>query len=149
MSEVRRADRYEAGEEFQPLEFLVTPDFNRQFLEAIEDFHPRYLRATDDGPPIVHPALLINQSNVTRSPSFYLPPGMAAVHAREETHFLSPARVGRSLRVSWRVVDVYEKRGRPYQVKQVQIVDDNGTEILRRTITDTFIMGPEREARQP
>ncbi len=149
MSQKRRADRYGVAEVFEALEFLVTPDFNRQFLEAVEDLHPRYLHDTEDGPPIVHPALLINQSNVTRSPSFHLPPGMAAVHAREEIQFLSPARVGKSLRVSWRVTDIYEKRGRPYQVKQATIVDENGTEILRRTITDTFINASDREARQP
>jgi hypothetical protein len=146
MAEKKRADQYAVGEEFDSLDLLVTDDFNRQFLEAVEDLHPRYIQHTEDGPPIVHPALLVNQSNVTRSPSFYLPPGMAAVHAKEEVRYINPARIGRILHVHWKVVDVYEKRGRPYQVKEMVMVDDDGTEILHRMITDTFIQGSDRRA---
>ena len=141
MAERKRADQVGVGEEFEPYEYRVTPEFNQQYLEAEEDHHPRYFEETDFGPPIVHPGLFINHSNVTRSPSFYLPPGMAAVHAKEEIEFLNPGRVGKKFRVTWKVVDVYEKRGRPYQVKEVLIVDEDGLEILRRRITDTYIEG--------
>jgi acyl dehydratase len=141
MSEKKRADQVTSGEEFEPYEFQVTPEFNQQYLEAIEDYHPRYLKDTDFGPPAVHPALLVAQSNVTRSPSFYLPSGMAAVHAKEEVEYLNPARVGKKIKVSWKVVAIYEKRGRPYQVKEALIVDEDGTEILKRRITDTYIAG--------
>ncbi len=143
MTAKKRADHVRVGEEFEPLEFCVTPEFNQQYLEAVEDYHSRYLKETEGGPPTVHPALLINYSNVTRSPSFYLPPGMAAVHAKEEVEFLSTGRVEKTFRVCWKVVDVYEKRGRPYQVKETLIVDEDGIEILRRRITDTYITGKE------
>jgi acyl dehydratase len=141
MEEKKRADQVEIGEEFEPYEFCVTPEFNEQYLEAVEDHHPRYTGETREKPPIVHPGLLINHSNVTRSPSFYLPSGMAAVHAKEEVEFLNPARVGKMLRVQWKVVDTFEKRGRPYQVKEVSIVDEDGLEVLRRRITDTYLTG--------
>ena len=143
MSEGKRADHVGIGEEFEPYEFRVTHEFNLQFLEAIQDQSPKYLRVTTSGPPIVHPALLINQSNVTRSPSFRLPPGMAAVHAKEEVQYLNPGRVGKTFRVTWKVVDVYERRGRLYQVKDVSIIDDDGVDILRRKIIDTYIAGEE------
>ena len=141
MTEKKRADQVGVGEEFEPYEFCVTPEFNQQYLEAVEDYHPRYLQETDLGPPIVHPALLIVQSNVTRSPSFHLPPGMAAVHAKEQIEYINPGRVGKTFRVHWKVVDVYEKRGRPYQVKEALIVDEDGVEILRRRFADTYIAG--------
>lgn len=143
MAEKKRADQLEVGQEFTPLELRVTPEFNQQYLEAVEDFHPRYLQETDFGPPIVHPALLIVQSNVTRSPSFHLPPGMAAVHAKEEVEYLNPGRVGKTFTIYWKVVDTYEKRGRPYQVKDTLIIDEDGVEILRRKIIDTYIGGKE------
>jgi hypothetical protein len=141
MPEKNRADQVASGEEFEPYEFQVTTEFNQQYLEAIEDYHPRYLKDTDFGPPAVHPALLIAQSNVTRSPSFYLPYGMAAVHAKEEVEYLNPGRVGKKFKVSWKVVAIYEKRGRPYQVKEALIIDEDGVEILKRRITDTYITG--------
>jgi len=143
MIEKKRADQVGVGENFETYEFRVTPEFNQQYLEAVEDHHPRYLRETDDGAPIVHPALLINHSNVTRSPSFYLPPGVTAVHAKEEVHFLNLGRVGKTFRVHWKVIDTYEKRGRPYQVKEALVVDEDDVEILRRQITDTYIAGKE------
>lgn len=126
----------EAGEEFDTLEFCVTPSFNQQYLEAVEDYHPRYLE-------IVHPALLINYSNVTRSPSFRLPPGVAAVHTHEEIEYINPGRVGNTFRASWKVVDVYKRRGRLYQVKEALVVDQDGVKIIKRRITDTYVSGQE------
>lgn len=143
MAEKKRADQLGVGEEFEPYEFHVTPEFNRVYIEAVEDYHPRYLQATDLGPPVVHPALLVVQSNVTRSPSFHLPPGMAAVHSKEKVEYLNWGRVGKTFKVYWKVIETYEKRGRPYQVKDALIVDEDGMEILRRKIIDTYIAGEE------
>ena len=137
----KRADQVGVGEEFEPYEFYVSPEFNQQYLEAVEDYHPRYIRETEAGLAIVHPGLLINHSNVTRSPSFHLLSGMAAIHTHEEIAYLNPGRVGKSFRVNWKVVDTYTKRDRLYQVKEVSIVDEDGTKILRRRITDTYISG--------
>jgi len=86
------------GYEYTPLEFLVTPELNQQYLYAEEEFHVRYVQETEIGPAIVHPALILNMSNDSRSPSFYLPPGVSGLHARDEAFFYNPARVGRSLK---------------------------------------------------
>jgi hypothetical protein len=120
------------GHEFEPLEFVVTPELNQQYLYAEEDFSPIYLEATSEGPPIVHPGLLLNMSNDSRSPSFSLPPGMAGLHARDETFFYNPARVGKRLRVTWKVVDTYEKRGRPYKIVECSVRDEDGVKIMNR-----------------
>jgi len=143
MTEKKRSDQLEVGEEFEPYEFLVTPAFNKQYLEAEEDYHPRYLHDTELGPPVVHPSLLINHSNFTRSPSFYLPPRMAAVHAKDEVEFLSPGRVGKTFRVTWKVIEIYERRGRQYQVSEILISDEDGIEIMRRRLNATYISGGE------
>ena len=122
-------------EEFEPLELVVTPELNQQFLYGEEDYHPRYI---EEGKSFVHPGLLLNMSNNTRSPSFYLPLGWAEIHAVEDTEYLNPARVGKKLRVTWRVVDAYQKRGRPWHVLDILMVDEDGVEILRRKMTNTF-----------
>jgi hypothetical protein len=126
------------GEEFQPLEFIVTPELNQQFLYGEEDYHPRYYEEVESGPPWVHPGLLLNMSNNTRSPSFHLPPGWAEIHAAEETEYFNPARVGKQLRITWEVVEAFEKRGRPWHVLDILIVDEDGVRILRRKMTNTF-----------
>jgi acyl dehydratase len=126
-----QSSKQEPFEPFEPFEFHVTPEFNEQYLFAAEDYHPRYL-ATDSGPPMVHPGLLLNQSNVTRSPSFSLRGWMAGIHAAEEVEFINPAKVGKRFKVTWKVLDEYEKRGRRYTVFEALIVDEDGLEILRR-----------------
>ena len=107
MSKTKAAHQMMIGEEFEALEFFVTPEMNQQYLYAEEDFHPRYIDASPQGPPLVHPGLLYNMSNNTRSPSFYLPAGWSEVHAAEETEFFNPARVGTKIRVPWKVSQVW------------------------------------------
>ncbi|MFC2056726.1 hypothetical protein ACFLTO_04055 [Chloroflexota bacterium] len=129
------------GEEFESLAFTVTPEFNQQYLDAVEDYHPRYLQETEGGQPMVHPALLVNYSNIPKTPSFNLQPGTAAIHTHEEIEFLNPGTVGKTFYVRWKVVDIYEKRGRTYQVKEVTVTDEDGLKILRRRMTDTYFSG--------
>ncbi|MBM4278154.1 MAG: MaoC family dehydratase [Deltaproteobacteria bacterium] len=138
MAEKKSAYLLKVGEEFEPLEFIVTPELNQQYLYAEEDFHPRYIETTRNGPGFVHPGILFNMSNNTRSPSFFLPPGWGEIHAGEETEFLNPARVGKKIRVTWEVIDTYEKKGRPWHVLDILIVDEDGIQIMRRKMTNTF-----------
>jgi hypothetical protein len=138
MAENKSAHLMQVGEEFEPLTFTVTPELNQQYLYAEEDYHSRYIDHTEAGHPIVHPGLLLNMSNNTRSPSFYLPPEWAEIHASEDTTYLNPARVGKELRVTWKVVDAYTKKGRYWHVLDILIVDEDGMEILRRRMTNTF-----------
>ena len=139
MAEIKSAHLMQVGEGFEPLEFTVTPELNQQYLYAEEDYNTRYIEETESGPPQVHPGLLLNMSNNTRSPSFTLPPGWAEIHAAEDTEYLNPARVGTKLRVTWKVMEAYEKRGRPWHVLDILIVDEDGVEILRRRMTNTFV----------
>ena len=141
MAERKSADQLGIGEEFEPYQFRVTPEFNRQYLEAVDDYHKRYLGETEFGSPVVHPALFLNYSSITRSPSFYLPRGMAAVVAKDEIEYLNPGRVGKSFRISWKVVGTYTKRGRPYQVTEIWVVDDDGIRIMRRRMNCTYMVG--------
>jgi hypothetical protein len=132
MSERKERSQFSDRDGFEPYTFQVTRELNEQYLYAVQDYHPRYLEETDLGPPLVHPSLLLNQSNLTRSPSFGLKAGMAGVHAKEEVEFLNPGRVGKKFRVTWRVVEEYEKRDKLYTVIEALIVDEDGREIMRR-----------------
>ena len=118
--------------ELEPLEYVVTPELNQQYLYSEEDFHLRYIEETESGPPIVHPALIFNMSNSTRSPSYQVPSGQAGFHSRDETFFCNPARVGKRIKVTWKLVGSYEKRGRPYSVNEILITNEDGLEIMRR-----------------
>ena len=133
----------DVGDEQAPLAFTVSSELNQQYLFAVEDYHPRYWSSGEWGEPIVHPSILMNMSNRTRSPSFKLPPGWSSIHARDETEFHSPARVGETLTVHWKVVERYERRERPYQALEVRITRPSGSLALRR-IAHSTVSRPEK-----
>ena len=101
-SEPKYAHEMEEGDEYEPLEFTITPEINQQFLFALEDFDPQYVDGDEAGAALVHPVLLLHMSARTRSPSFRLAPDSGSIFAREHVEFLNPARVGQRLRASWR-----------------------------------------------
>ena len=139
MAAPQRTDRLIAGEELAPFTFQVTEEFNENYLHAVEDFHPRYMVGEGGNAPVIHAGLLFNFSNLTRSPSFSLPAGVAAIHTHEEATFYEPAPVGSTITVSWKIVDTYEKRERLYQVVEALITTDTGTKVLRRVSTNIYM----------
>ncbi len=139
MGTPQRTDRLAAGDELAPFTFEVTEEFNENYLHAVEDFHPRYMTGEGDEPPIIHAGLLFNFSNLTRSPSFSLPAGIAAIHTHEEATFFAPAPVGSTLTVSWKITDTFEKRGRLYQVVEALITTADGKQVLRRVSTNIYM----------
>jgi acyl dehydratase len=123
------------------MDFVVDAEMNGVYLDALEGHHLRYLRASGGRPPVVHPGLLLNQSNITKSPTYLVGADEAHIHAREETEFLNPAFVGTRLHVAWTTADRYERRGRPYLVTTVLIRDEDGRDILRRRMWNTKSTG--------
>ncbi|MFC2015075.1 MaoC family dehydratase [Chloroflexota bacterium] len=129
----------------EPLEYLISSELNQQFLYAEEDFNPFYIEEFSNGSPIVHPALILNWSNDTRSPSYKAPSLQsgqsmwATIHTRDETFFCNPASVGKKLKVTWNTIGSYEKRGRPYFIKETLVVDEDEVEIIKRLYYTTEI----------
>jgi len=134
------AHELKAGDQYEPLEFLVTPDLNQQFLYSVEDYNPIYLEGRDGKPPLVHPVLLMHMSPRTRSPSYRQAAGMGSAFARDRSRYLNPGYVGSRFRVTWTVTDTYEQRGKIYQDYVALVQDAGGTDILRRELASTFFM---------
>lgn len=136
----RYAHEMRAGEDYAPLEFSVTSELNQQFLYALEDFGAAYLRSPDGEPAIIHPVILLHMSARTRSPSFVLAPNMGSVFASDRVDFCNVARVGDQLRVSWKIRDVYERRGKLYQALSTEIRNSSDEQILTREAHSVFFM---------
>lgn len=138
---MRTIDAFEAGDELAPYELHVSRELNLRYVHALEDEHPRYVEGNPGKAPWVHPGLLLNHSNPTRSASHVLPDGMANIHAKDEVEFFRPGRVGETFRIYWKVVEKYEKRGRNYMIFECRVVGEDGAEVLRRRMTSTFSRG--------
>lgn len=139
MAEKKSSHLLKVGEEMEPLMFKITSDLNDQYLYAEQDYHPRYWDKSESGAPLAHPSLLLNWSNSTRSPSFYLPAGVAGVHAGETAEFFSPAKVGDTITVRWKVTAMFEKRGRLWHEMECLATNQDGTKILRRVSSSAFM----------
>ena len=138
MTQEKFAHELKAGDEYAPLEFVVTPDLNQQFLYAVEDFNPLFLEGRDGRPPLVHPVLLMHMSPRTRSSSYRQAPGMGSAFARDRSTYLNPGYVGSKFRVTWTISNTYEQRGKIYQDYVALVRDEHGTDILRRELSSTF-----------
>jgi acyl dehydratase len=73
-----------------------------------EQYSMVYIESEEPHGALVCPALLLQLSANTKSPSFQLAPGTGSILAEATTRFHAPARVGRRLRVSWRATSVRE-----------------------------------------
>ena len=130
-------DKLKVGDSLEPLRFKVTQELNKQILESLDCRDKRYRE-------IVHPALLVGFSNITRSPSYRLEVGVAAMHTHDEIEFLNEAKVGETLSVTWIVTHIYHRRNKEwkdteYQAVEAMIVNESNVEIIRRRITDIFL----------
>ena len=148
MTTRKYAHEMAVGDRYAALEFQVTASMNEQFLFALQDYDARYWLETADGPPIVHPVLLLQMSPRTRSPSWNPAPGMGSVLGREHTEFVTPGRVGQTFHVAWEVLEVYERRGRPYHNTETVITNSDGAVIMRRQLHSTFFMRDGKRAKE-
>jgi len=126
---------YEAlqvGEEFVSDEHLVTPEDVETYAYAVEDHHPWFSGASPFGGPIAHPTLLGNQALRLRHGRYIV---RAGLHAKMEFEFLEPIRPGVRVRSRGRVIDKYERRGKPYMVTEFSTADEQGTVLVRGRFT--------------
>ena len=133
-------DRLRPGDKLAPLELELTSEFNESIVQSVGAEVSRYI-GNSDQPGIVHPALLIVFSNLTRSPSFRLPQHCAAIQTHDDVQLERLARTGDSVTISWQVVEMYTRRGRQYQVMETRVSDSRGRTVLTRTTTNTFMGG--------
>jgi acyl dehydratase len=118
--------------ELAPRELTVDEAFQRPYLEALEDFHRRYLAGSGRRPALVHPGVLLNQTNWTRSPSFTHPEQDRGLHAKDDVRFMGPAYIGEPLRVTWHEALPFERNGKLFRVYEIRAVDKDGMPILER-----------------
>jgi hypothetical protein len=136
-------ETWDVGAEPEPLTFTVTPEWNQQYLFAQEDYDPDLYLGPD---AVVHPALLLNMSNMTNSPSFHRDAHIGGLHARDEVTFREPLPVNTEVQISWKLIEVYERRGRLYHVRDCDIRTSGGNQIMRRKTYVTFIQKGKRQA---
>ncbi len=125
-------DVLQVGEEFVSDSHLVTPEDIETYAFAVDDHHPWFFGPSPFGGPVAHPTLLGNQALSLRHSRYIVHAGL---HARMEFEFLEPIRPGVRVRSRGRVVDKYERRGKPYMVTEFVTEDVEGNALVRGRFT--------------
>jgi acyl dehydratase len=134
-------DDLPVGEEYAD-EYVLTPELACDYAEGVADLNPWYLEHSPFGGPVANPILIVAQ-HARLFKTKYVTAGN--MHTRHETQFLNPARIGKLIKVSGKLVDKYVKRGHEYLVMECLSVDEDGVEICRdrRTIIIRYARRPE------
>jgi acyl dehydratase len=128
----------QVGEEFVSDTFLVTPEEIETYAFAVDDHHPWFFEDSPFGGAIAHPTMLANQALRLRHRRYIVPAGL---HAKMEFEFIEPIRPGMRARSRGRVIDKYERRGRPYMVTEYVTEDEKGTVLVRGRFTQMIFRG--------
>ena len=122
------------GEEFVSDDHLVIPEDITAHGFAVEDDRPWLA----DG--VAPPTLMANQALHLRHSRYIVHAGL---HARMEFNFVEPIRLGMRVRTRGKVIDKYERRGKPYMVTEYVTEDEGGHVLVRGQFTQMIIPEPE------
>ncbi len=118
----------EAGEELGQKEILITDAIIRECADAIESNHPWYFEDSPFGGRIAPPTIFDNDTLRTLDENYER---FGSIHAKQAWEFKNPARLGKKVTFTVRVIDKYIKRGRNYIVMELVALDEDGLEICR------------------
>jgi hypothetical protein len=127
-------DALQVGEEFVSDDHLVIPEDIEAHGFAVEDDHSWLAEG------LAPPTLMANQALHLRRSKYIVHAGL---HARMEFNFLEPIRLGMRVRTRGKVIDKYERRGKPYMVTEYVTEDDTGRALVRGQFTQMIIPEPE------
>lgn len=126
------------GQVFGPFPLVVDADLNEQYLFALRDFHPRYLHGSNENAPLVHPGVLLNAS-MTMVMNLLPGKGWTGFHGRDEVEWFEPAYVDEPMEISYEMIDLIEKRERPWWIREARITNSSGGMKLRRRFHIVFV----------
>lgn len=114
-------------------EFTVTRALNNKFIKSLEDDNPWYTSASPYGAPLAHPGLLFQMAFITMIKRFPVaaPPGQGSRHAKQESEFFAPARVGEKVRIEVRLIDKYFTRGKDYIVHEARLFGEDNRPLIK------------------
>ncbi len=120
------------GDELGTIQYRVSPEMVKDYVESLDDPDPWYLEDSPFGGPIVPPFYLCDDYLRLLVQATY---PVGALHARGEYEFKHPIKAGTLLTVRGRIADVYVKRERKYMIVETIATDESGNEICRGRTT--------------
>jgi acyl dehydratase len=131
-------ENIEVGEEFGPLETVISDHDLKSYAYAVDDFHSWCMQTPPLGGRVVPPALL----SIALFNLFFVKYDRRLVnglHAREELQLFGPVMLGQQVGFHARVADKFVKRGEQYIVVEGRASDDRGGTLIRTRQTEILL----------
>lgn len=120
------------GREFRPLEYPVTPEVVRDFMEVVGDNHPLYTQREPDA-ALAPPGLAAIYARASYLQDNSMPSG--GVLAKQEFEFINPVKVGDTLIVKAKVIESFmDEKGRKRVTFQINARNQEGVRICDVTL---------------
>ena len=123
------------GEEFGPLDAVISDHAVKSHVYAIDDYHPWYVHDSPLGGRIA-PATLLTRALLDLVYLEYDAIRLRGLHVREELELFGPVRVGQRVTLRARVTDKFLKRGEPFVVFAAEAADEDGKTLIRTKQTE-------------
>ena len=120
------------GEELGYRDFEVSEEQVERNAWANDDYHPWYMEGSPFGGRLVSPVYLSLYDGPELFYGYYAYPSEGSLFAKQEFEYRKPVLVGREYRMSGRIEDISERRGRTFLRMAVSVVDrQSGDEVMR------------------
>lgn len=132
-------ENIQIGEEFGPVEGILSELKLKLHAFAVDDYHPWYFQGSPFGARIGHPTLLATDILMLFTLNYDANPPTfeGGLHARNELEFLRPVFVGHKVTIRGRTTEKYQKRAQHYRVLEGEVLDQAGEVCLRMRATET------------
>jgi acyl dehydratase len=130
-------ENFLVGEEFGPLEVVISDHAVKSHMYALDGYRPSYLRDSPLGGPIA-PSALLTRALLDLVYLEYDAIRLRALHVREELQLFGTVKVGQRVRLRARVTDKFMKRGERYIVVAAEAAADDGNPLIRVKQTELF-----------
>ena len=129
------------GDELGFIEVTVTEEMVERTAWANDDYNPWYLEDSPFGGRIAQPSILVNLLPLLFYGYYKVPPTGGTLHTGQEVEFINPLKVGKKVKMTGRLVDRNNRRGRDFFTAEFSVVDEDGLEIarMRRTVAAPII----------
>ena len=125
------------GEVLGQKEVLITEEMIRTYAEAIESTHPWYFDDSPYGGRIAPPTIFADDTLRLLDEQYAR---FGSIHAKQAWEFTYPARLGKKVTLTVRVVDKYVRRERPYMIMELTAVDEDGIGLCRSLHTSLMTL---------
>jgi acyl dehydratase len=134
----------ETGEEFGPVEGVLSDLKLKAHAFAVDDYGPWYFETSPFGGRIGHPTLLATDILMLFTLNYDAnPPSFqGGLHARNDLEFLRPVFVGQKVKITGKTTEKYQKRGQNYRALEGEVQDETGQVCLRMRATETVGLAP-------